>query len=42
MALYTKEEALAYHAQPRRGKVEVLPIKPYATQRDLSMAYSPE
>jgi malate dehydrogenase (oxaloacetate-decarboxylating)(NADP+) len=41
MALYTKEEALAYHAQPRRGKVEVLPIKPYATQKDLSMAYSP-
>jgi len=41
MALYTKEEALDYHAQPRRGKVEVLPIKPYATQKDLSMAYSP-
>jgi len=41
MALYTKEEALAYHAQPRRGKVEVLPVKPCGTQKDLSMAYSP-
>ena len=41
MALYTKEEALAYHAEPRRGKVEVLPVKPCANQKDLSMAYSP-
>ncbi len=41
MALYTKEEALAYHEQPRRGKVEVLPTKPCANQKDLSMAYSP-
>jgi malate dehydrogenase (oxaloacetate-decarboxylating)(NADP+) len=41
MALYTREEALKYHAEPRRGKVEVLPVKPCATQKDLSMAYSP-
>ncbi|MDR0239792.1 MAG: malate dehydrogenase, partial [Deltaproteobacteria bacterium] len=41
MALYTKEEALDYHAYPRRGKVEVLPFKPCATQNDLSLAYSP-
>jgi len=41
MALYTKEEALAYHADPRHGKVEVLPVKPCATQKDLAMAYSP-
>lgn len=41
MALYTKEEALAYHESPRHGKVEVLPTKACATQKDLSMAYSP-
>lgn len=41
MALYTKEEALAYHRFPRPGKVEVLPTKPCTTQKDLSMAYSP-
>ncbi len=41
MALYTKEEALAYHQFPRPGKVEVLPTKPCDTQKDLSMAYSP-
>ena len=41
MALYTKEEALAYHELPRHGKVEVLPTKACATQKDLSMAYSP-
>lgn len=41
MALFTREEALAYHESPRRGKLEVLPIKPCATQKDLSMAYSP-
>ena len=28
MALFTKEEALNYHATPRRGKVEVIPVKP--------------
>ena len=41
MALYTKEEALAYHAEPRPGKVEVVLTKPFITQKDLSMAYSP-
>lgn len=41
MALFTREEALAYHECPRRGKLEVLPVKPCATQKDLSMAYSP-
>ncbi|TVM17860.1 malate dehydrogenase [Oceanidesulfovibrio indonesiensis] len=41
MALFTKEEALNYHQYPRRGKVEVIPIKPCNNQKDLSMAYSP-
>ncbi len=41
MALYTKEEALAYHELPRPGKIEILPTKSCATQKDLSMAYSP-
>lgn len=41
MALYTKQEALDYHHYPRPGKIEVLPTKPCATQKDLSLAYSP-
>lgn len=41
MALFTKEEALDYHRLPRRGKVEVVPVKPCGSQKDLSMAYSP-
>ncbi|SIO12826.1 malic enzyme-like NAD(P)-binding protein [Halodesulfovibrio marinisediminis] len=41
MALFTKEEALEYHKLPRRGKVEVIPVKPCNSQKDLSMAYSP-
>ncbi|UIJ37450.1 malate dehydrogenase [Desulfobaculum bizertense] len=41
MALFTKEEALAYHKVPRKGKVEVVPVKPCVTQKDLSLAYSP-
>lgn len=41
MALFTKEESLAYHEEPRPGKLEVLPVKPCFTQKDLSMAYSP-
>ncbi len=41
MALYTKEEALAYHASPRPGKVEVIPTKACASQKDLTLAYSP-
>ena len=36
-----KEEALAYHKGQRPGKIEVVPTKPYATQHDLSLAYSP-
>lgn len=36
-----REEALAYHANGRPGKIEVIPSKPYANQRDLSLAYSP-
>ncbi|MEM9593627.1 MAG: NADP-dependent malic enzyme [Acidobacteriota bacterium] len=34
-------EALDYHARGRKGKLEVVPTKPTATQRDLSLAYSP-
>ena len=34
-------EALAYHSQGRKGKLEVVPTKPTATQRDLALAYSP-
>jgi malate dehydrogenase (oxaloacetate-decarboxylating)(NADP+) len=36
-----REEALAYHSLPRPGKTEVVPTKPCATARDLSMAYTP-
>lgn len=36
-----KEEALAYHYQGRPGKIEVIPTKATANQRDLSLAYSP-
>src|SRR4030095_1623335 len=35
------QEALDYHSQGRPGKIEVVPTKPYSTQRDLSLAYSP-
>ena len=41
MALFTKEEALNYHSTGRKGKIEVVPIKPCVTQKHLSMAYSP-
>lgn len=34
-------DALEYHAQGKPGKIEVVPTKPYSTQRDLSLAYSP-
>lgn len=34
-------QALLYHAKPRPGKIEVVPTKKYATQRDLALAYSP-
>lgn len=36
-----KSEALLYHSKPQPGKIQVLPTKKYATQRDLSLAYSP-
>lgn len=36
-----KQEALDYHAMGRPGKIEVIPSKPYSSQRDLSLAYSP-
>ena len=41
MAKITKEDALNYHAGKRPGKIEVVPTKPYCTQTDLSLAYSP-
>lgn len=34
-------QALLYHAKPKPGKIEVIPTKKYATQRDLALAYSP-
>ncbi|MCT4655562.1 MAG: NADP-dependent malic enzyme [Cohaesibacter sp.] len=37
----TDEEALKFHQQGRPGKLEIIPTKPMATQRDLSLAYSP-
>ncbi|SDW14979.1 NADP-dependent malic enzyme [Aequorivita viscosa] len=36
-----RREALIYHAKPRPGKIQVVPTKKYATQRDLALAYSP-
>ena len=36
-----KQDALDYHANGRKGKIEVTPTKPYSSQRDLSLAYSP-
>ena len=36
-----RREALIYHAKPKPGKIQVVPTKKYATQRDLSLAYSP-
>lgn len=36
-----KSEALAYHSRDRKGKIEVVATKPCATQKDLSMAYTP-
>ncbi len=37
----TDEEALAFHSYPQPGKLSVTPTKPMATQKDLSLAYSP-
>ncbi len=36
-----RKDALKYHSEGRPGKIEVIPTKPYSTQRDLSLAYSP-
>ncbi|MEE9363912.1 MAG: NADP-dependent malic enzyme [Cellulophaga sp.] len=36
-----RREALIYHAKPQPGKIKIVPTKPYATQRDLALAYSP-
>ena len=36
-----RKDALAYHSAGRPGKIEVIPTKPYSTQRDLSLAYTP-
>ncbi|MGR3290345.1 MAG: NADP-dependent malic enzyme [Paracoccaceae bacterium] len=38
---HTREEALAFHMEPRPGKFDIAPSVPMATQRDLSLAYSP-
>jgi len=38
---FTDQEALLFHQQGRPGKIEVVATKPMATQRDLSLAYSP-
>ena len=41
MPKITREDALLYHSRGRHGKVEVIPTKPYCTQYDLSLAYTP-
>lgn len=41
MATFTREDALRYHSEGRAGKIEVVPTKPYSSQLDLSLAYSP-
>ncbi len=41
MVQISKDAALAYHENGRAGKIEVKPTKPYRTQTDLSLAYSP-
>ena len=38
---FTDAEALDFHKHPTPGKISILPTKPMATQRDLSLAYSP-
>ncbi len=38
---FTEQEALNFHSQGKPGKIEIVPTKPMATQRDLSLAYSP-
>jgi malate dehydrogenase (oxaloacetate-decarboxylating)(NADP+) len=41
MKKISREDALEYHSQGRKGKIQVVPTKPTATQLDLSLAYSP-
>ena len=41
MSTVTKEAASEYHRQGKPGKIEVIPTKPYSTQHDLALAYSP-
>ena len=41
MALFTTQEAFDYHSKGRKGKVEVIPVKPCANQKHLSLAYTP-
>jgi len=41
MTKHKKQESLDYHSLGRPGKIEVVPTKPYTSQRDLSLAYSP-
>lgn len=41
MAKIRKQDALDYHALGRPGKIQIVPTKPYSSQRDLSLAYSP-
>ena len=38
---FSEEEAIEFHARGRPGKIEIIASKPMATQRDLSLAYSP-
>ena len=41
MSKVSISDALKYHSEGRPGKIEVIPTKPYRTQRDLALAYSP-
>ncbi|MFO7922794.1 MAG: NADP-dependent malic enzyme [Bacteroidales bacterium] len=41
MAKISRQASLNYHCKGKPGKIEVIPTKPYSTQRDLSMAYTP-
>lgn len=41
MSKTIREKALQYHSEGKPGKIEVIPTKPYSTQYDLSLAYSP-
>ncbi len=38
---FSEDEALTFHSSGRPGKIEIIASKPMATQRDLSLAYSP-